>query len=119
MVLKPDIFLKIPNRFLEVRNHLLTAFRTFLFVYSCVFSLDCGTNISSLDFGVITSPNFPNNYDGPAKNLASKTCNWFIRVRPNHQILLNFELFSVEGEQMSECFIGSEMRMTRLEEKLS
>lgn len=72
---------------------------------------DCGTNISSLDFGVITSPNFPNNYDGPAKNLASKTCNWFIRVRPNHQILLNFELFSVEGEQMTRGCPAAVLRM--------
>ncbi|XP_043464609.1 dorsal-ventral patterning tolloid-like protein 1 isoform X2 [Leptopilina heterotoma] len=72
---------------------------------------DCGTNISSLDFGVITSPNFPNNYDGPAKNLASKTCNWFIRVRPNHQILLNFELFSVEGEQLTRGCPAAVLRM--------
>ncbi|XP_066598102.1 tolloid-like protein 1 isoform X2 [Prorops nasuta] len=60
---------------------------------------DCGSNLSSLHSGIITTPNFPNKYDGPAKNLASKSCNWFIRVRPNHQILLNFELFSVEGDQ--------------------
>ncbi|XP_063987836.1 cubilin-like isoform X3 [Diachasmimorpha longicaudata] len=60
---------------------------------------DCGANISSLDYGLITSPNFPDKYDGPLKNMASKTCNWFISVRPNHRILLNFELFSVEGEQ--------------------
>lgn len=63
-------------------------------------AIDCGSNISSLHYGIITSPNFPNKYDGPAKNLASKTCNWFIRVRPNQQILINFELFSVEGDQL-------------------
>ncbi|KAK2586442.1 hypothetical protein KPH14_010719 [Odynerus spinipes] len=57
---------------------------------------DCGSNISSLNYGIITSPNFPNKYDGPSKNFASKTCNWFIRVRPNQQILLNFDKFSVE-----------------------
>ncbi|XP_050446232.1 tolloid-like protein 1 isoform X2 [Cataglyphis hispanica] len=62
---------------------------------------DCGSNISSLNYGIITSPNFPNKYDGPARNLASKTCNWFIRVRPNHKILLNFETFSVEGDQLA------------------
>lgn len=72
---------------------------------------DCGTNISSLDYGVIMSPNFPNNYDGPAKNLASKTCNWFISVRPNHQILLNFELFSVEGDQLSRGCPAAVLRM--------
>lgn len=52
-----------------------------------------------MNYGVITSPNFPNKYDGPSKNSASKTCNWFIRVRPNQQILLNFDKFSVEGDQ--------------------
>ncbi|XP_033225459.1 tolloid-like protein 1 isoform X2 [Belonocnema kinseyi] len=72
---------------------------------------DCGTNISSLDFGVITSPNFPNNYDGPTKSLASKTCNWFISVKPNHQILLNFELFSVEGEQLTRGCPAAVLRM--------
>ncbi|XP_043287239.1 tolloid-like protein 1 isoform X2 [Venturia canescens] len=72
---------------------------------------DCGSNISSLDFGVITSPNFPNNYDKPARNLASKTCNWFINVRPNHRILLNFELFSVEGEQSVRGCPAAVLRM--------
>ena len=67
--------------------------------------LDCGSNISSLHYGIITSPNFPNKYDAPSRNLASKTCNWFISVRPNHQILLNFELFSVEGEQSGTLYI--------------
>ncbi|XP_043580060.1 cubilin isoform X1 [Bombus pyrosoma] len=60
---------------------------------------DCGSNISSVNYGVIASPNYPNKYDGPARNLASKTCNWFIRVRPNQRILLHFETFSVEGDQ--------------------
>lgn len=64
------------------------------------YVVDCGSNISSLNYGIITSPNFPNKYDGPARNLASKTCNWFIMVRPKHQILLNFETFSVEGDQL-------------------
>lgn len=70
-----------------------------------VLITDCGSNISSLDYGVITSPNFPNKYDSPARNLASKTCNWFVSVRPNHRILLNFELFLVEGEQSGTDFI--------------
>lgn len=52
-----------------------------------------------MNYGVIASPNYPNKYDGPARNLASKTCNWFIRVRPNQRILLHFEAFSVEGDQ--------------------
>ncbi|XP_012263563.1 tolloid-like protein 2 isoform X2 [Athalia rosae] len=72
---------------------------------------DCGSNISSLDYGMITSPNFPNKYDGPARNLASKTCNWFISVRPNHRILLNFELFSVEGEQSARGCPAAVLRM--------
>lgn len=63
-----------------------------------LFDIDCGVNISSLDSGVLTSPNYPDKYDGPKKNQASKTCNWFITVRPSHKILINFEEFSVEGE---------------------
>ncbi|XP_039289954.1 tolloid-like protein 2 [Nilaparvata lugens] len=59
---------------------------------------DCGSNVSSTDFGVITSPNFPLNYEGPSRGKASKTCNWYVNVRPNHKILLNFEHFAVEGE---------------------
>ncbi|XP_015514875.1 tolloid-like protein 1 isoform X1 [Neodiprion lecontei] len=72
---------------------------------------DCGSNISSLDYGMITSPNFPNKYDGPARNLASKTCNWFINVRPNYRVLLNFELFSVEGEQSARGCPAAVLRM--------
>nr|XP_012232025.1 PREDICTED: dorsal-ventral patterning tolloid-like protein 1 isoform X3 [Linepithema humile] len=72
---------------------------------------DCGTNISSLNSGIITSPNFPNKYEGPAKNLASKTCNWFIRVQPNKHILLNFELFSVEGDQIARGCPAAVLRM--------
>ncbi|XP_032681365.1 cubilin isoform X3 [Odontomachus brunneus] len=72
---------------------------------------DCGSNISSLNYGIITSPNFPNKYEGPARNLASKTCNWFIRVRPNQQILLNFELFSVEGDQSARGCPAAVLRM--------
>ncbi|BES92181.1 CUB domain [Nesidiocoris tenuis] len=59
---------------------------------------DCGSNVSSSNYGVIISPNFPLNYEGPTKGAASKTCNWFINVRPNHRILLNFEHFAVEGD---------------------
>ncbi|KDR22176.1 Cubilin [Zootermopsis nevadensis] len=59
---------------------------------------DCGSNVSGAESGVISSPNFPQNYDGPERGLASKTCNWYIIVRPKHKILLNFEFFAVEGE---------------------
>ncbi|XP_043504117.1 dorsal-ventral patterning tolloid-like protein 1 isoform X1 [Polistes fuscatus] len=72
---------------------------------------DCGSNISSLNYGVITSPNFPNKYDGPSKNFASKTCNWFIRVRPNQQILLDFDKFSVEGDQSARGCPAAVLRM--------
>ncbi|XP_014468464.1 PREDICTED: dorsal-ventral patterning tolloid-like protein 1 isoform X2 [Dinoponera quadriceps] len=72
---------------------------------------DCGSNISSLNYGIITSPNFPNKYEGPARNLASKTCNWFIKVQPNQQILLNFELFSVEGDQSARGCPAAVLRM--------
>ncbi|XP_049849877.1 cubilin isoform X2 [Schistocerca gregaria] len=58
---------------------------------------DCGSNVSSSDYGVIQSPNFPQKYDGPSRGVSSKTCNWYISVRPKHKILLNFEYFAVEG----------------------
>ncbi|EEB14888.1 hypothetical protein Phum_PHUM333350, partial [Pediculus humanus corporis] len=48
--------------------------------------------------GFKASPNFPLNYEGPGRGLASKTCNWFIKVKPKHKILLYFEIFAVEGE---------------------
>ncbi|KAG8237067.1 hypothetical protein J437_LFUL005174 [Ladona fulva] len=62
---------------------------------------DCGSNLSSQESGVISSPNWPSNYDGPQRGLASKTCNWFVGVRPRHKILLNFEYFAVEGEPLA------------------
>lgn len=85
-------------RFLILENYILVTCSINSFKLLCF--IDCGSNISSLNYGIITSPNFPNKYDGPARNLTSKTCNWFIRVQPNQQILLNFELFSVEGDQL-------------------
>ncbi|XP_034244816.1 tolloid-like protein 2 [Thrips palmi] len=57
----------------------------------------CGGNVSKA-FGVIQSPNYPANYDGPKDGNASKTCNWYLTVRLRHKILLNFESFAVEGE---------------------
>ncbi|GLV44216.1 uncharacterized protein CBL_12488 [Carabus blaptoides fortunei] len=59
---------------------------------------DCGGNVSSVEYGVISSPNFPENYDGPGRGLASKTCNWYVTVRPKFKVLLNFERFAVEGD---------------------
>lgn len=59
---------------------------------------DCGGNYTGQDSGVITSPNFPANYHGPGKGLASSACNWYITARIGYKILLNFEVFSVEGD---------------------
>ncbi|XP_043677575.1 tolloid-like protein 1 isoform X2 [Vespula pensylvanica] len=72
---------------------------------------DCGSNISSLNYGIITSPNYPKKYGGPSKKFASKTCNWFIKVRPNQQILLNFDKFSVEGDQTARGCPAAVLRM--------
>ena len=63
-----------------------------------MYIIDCGSNVSNTEYGVISSPNFPLNYEGPGRGLASKTCNWFIKVKPKHKILLYFEIFAVEGE---------------------
>lgn len=67
---------------------------------------DCGSNVSSSHYGVIVSPNFPQNYEGPTKGAASKTCNWYINVRPNHKVLLNFEHFAVEGDAEGLFFLN-------------
>lgn len=63
--------------------------------------LDCGSNISNTDSGKVQSPNFPLKYTAPEKGMPSRTCNWFINVRPNYKILLNFVSFSVEGDPLS------------------
>jgi len=59
-------------------------------------------NVTNLDSGIITSPGYPLNYEGPGKGLASKACNWYISARPGYKIFLNFELFGVEGDPASE-----------------
>lgn len=69
-----------------------------------VSTLDCGSNISNTDSGKVQSPNFPLKYTAPEKGMPSRTCNWFINVRPNYKILLNFVSFSVEGEPSSEYY---------------
>ncbi|XP_072386256.1 tolloid-like protein 1 isoform X2 [Diabrotica undecimpunctata] len=62
---------------------------------------DCGGNVSSVDSGVISSPNFPKDYEAPSKNQASKSCNWYITVRPKYKVLLVFEKFAIEGDPLS------------------
>ncbi|XP_056630783.1 tolloid-like protein 2 [Diorhabda sublineata] len=59
---------------------------------------DCGGNVSSLDSGEISSPNFPKNYEAPSKNQTSRSCNWYITVRPKYKVLLVFEKFGIEGD---------------------
>ncbi|XP_067008195.1 bone morphogenetic protein 1 [Anabrus simplex] len=72
---------------------------------------DCGSNASSSEYGVISSPNYPLHYDGPAKGVASKTCNWFVTVRPKYKILLNFEVFAVEGDPAARGCPASVVRL--------
>lgn len=57
------------------------------------------------------SPNFPLNYEGPTRGMASKTCNWYVNVRPNHKILLNFEFFAVEGDPTCKYIILKENKL--------
>lgn len=70
----------------------------YVFEIAKSFIGDCGGNYSGQDFGIITSPNFPSNYNGPGKGLATKTCNWYLTVRPNYKILVHFRQFAVEGD---------------------
>ncbi|KAH0999211.1 hypothetical protein HUJ05_009553 [Dendroctonus ponderosae] len=59
---------------------------------------DCGANVSSSDSGQILSPNFPKNYDAPKLTQSSKSCNWYITVRPQYRVLIIFDKFAIEGE---------------------
>ncbi|XP_018580100.1 tolloid-like protein 1 [Anoplophora glabripennis] len=72
---------------------------------------DCGGNVSSLDYGVITSPNFPKDYGAPSKSQASKSCNWYVNVRPKYKILLVFEKFAVEGEPLGRGCPAAVLRL--------
>lgn len=63
---------------------------------------DCGGNVSSLDSGVISSPNFPGKYERPSSGFSSKTCNWYVSVRPKYKILVNVEKFNLEGDPPGE-----------------
>lgn len=67
---------------------------------------DCGGNFTGLDSGIITSPNYPLNYEGPGKGLASKACNWYVTARTGYKIFLNFEFFGVEGDPASKFFLN-------------
>ncbi|XP_065225837.1 tolloid-like protein 2 isoform X2 [Planococcus citri] len=58
---------------------------------------DCGSNISHAEDGILQSTNYPIKYEVPTMGQALKTCNWFITVKPGHQILLNFGSFILEG----------------------
>lgn len=82
------------------RDRLLAKPSCIILLTSIVF-LDCGSNISNTDSGKVQSPNFPLKYTAPEKGMPSRTCNWFINVRPNYKILLNFVSFSVEGDPLS------------------
>ncbi|XP_063909055.1 dorsal-ventral patterning tolloid-like protein 1 isoform X4 [Zophobas morio] len=72
---------------------------------------DCGGNVSNLDSGVITSPKFPADYDGPTKGLSSKSCNWYVSVRAGYKIMLNFERFAVEGDPVGRGCPAAVLRL--------
>ncbi|XP_055525467.1 cubilin isoform X3 [Wyeomyia smithii] len=72
---------------------------------------DCGGNYSGEDSGVVTSPNFPANYDAPGKGLASRACNWYITARIGYKILLNFDFFGIEGEPATRGCAAAVMRL--------
>ena len=63
---------------------------------------ECGGNITNLENGVITSPNFPEKYSDSGSSTGNKQCNWFINAKPKHRILLFFQDFEVEGKPQGE-----------------
>lgn len=60
---------------------------------------DCGNNISNSGegTGIIQNENFPAKYEAPILGIATRSCHWYINVRPSHQILLNVLSFILEG----------------------
>ncbi|ODN01954.1 Cubilin [Orchesella cincta] len=59
---------------------------------------ECGQNITQAQSGVLTSPKWPQKYDGPSKGEGSATCNWYLSVRPGSRVMLHFQNFAIEGE---------------------
>lgn len=61
--------------------------------------VDCGGNLSNIEesSGIIQSENFPIKYDSPVAGKATRSCNWYITVKPSHQILFNVLTFVLEG----------------------
>ena len=58
---------------------------------------------------MLTTPNWPNQYDAPQKGEGSSTCNWYLTVRPGSRVMLHFEVFNIEGSPKGQlpCDQGS------------
>lgn len=67
---------------------------------------DCGSNITGLENGIITSPNYPNGYLNHRQ-----VCNWYITVRPRFKVLFHFETFLVEGDPKVRGCSGAVVRV--------
>lgn len=68
----------------------------FVLIYNS--NIECGQNITQAQSGVLTSPKWPQKYDGPSKGEGSATCNWYLSVRPGSRVMLHFQNFAIEGE---------------------
>ena len=49
--------------------------------------------------GVLTSPNYPSNYD------SDDDCGWLLEVDTNHVVQLTFEDFDVEPHSNCRCLL--------------
>lgn len=67
--------------------------------------VDCGGNFVNSEAGIITTPGYP------GYTAVQHLCDWMITVRPGHQILLSFEVFSLEGDQASRGCSGAVVRV--------
>ena len=67
--------------------------------------LDCGGNITNEMQGSITSPHWPENYNGPNRDEGPFTCDWYIQVLPHHKVLIMFDKFAIEGKPDGKSFI--------------
>lgn len=60
------------------------------FLFSAIFFLVCGKNISAVDSGFLFSPSYPDYYYN------GDICRWYITVHPDHIVRLDFFYFELE-----------------------
>lgn len=66
-------------------------------------SVTCGGSFTSQESGIITSRYYPESYKNQSKSAnAAMSCNWYMTARPGYRLLINFEVFALEGDPVSK-----------------